>query len=86
MGAQDRIRDDPAFPDGRQEIVLADHTFTIVKQICQEVEDLWPDRDGRSRAPKLAPFVVENAIFDRIKQDAPLEVGCRGWACPYEID
>ena len=59
MGAQGRIRDGPAFPDGRQQIVLADHTFTIVKQIRQEVEDLWPDRDRRGRAPKLTPFVVE---------------------------
>ena len=46
MARQGRLGDDPAFPDGVQQIVLADDPFAVEDEIEQQVENC-----GRSRWP-----------------------------------
>jgi len=52
---QRRCGDDPAAPDGLQEVVLADHTIAVIDQIEQQIEDLRLDGDEHSAPRKLAP-------------------------------
>src|SRR5258708_38166019 len=61
---QRRIRHDPAAPDRRDEIILADDALAILHQVDQEIEHLRLDRDPRAAPVQLAPGRITPVIGD----------------------
>ena len=59
---QGRIGNDPAAPDRRNEIVLADDTVAVLHQINQQVEHLRLDGNRFVAAAQLATAVVKRMI------------------------
>jgi hypothetical protein len=56
---QGRLRHDPAAPDRRDQIVLADDVIAVLNQINQEIEHLRLNRNGVLTAPHLAPVGID---------------------------
>ena len=59
---QRRIRNDPATPDGGNEIVFADDPLTVADEVNQKVEHLWLDSNGFIAASQFAPAGVKRMI------------------------
>src|SRR5262245_22397182 len=59
-----RIRNNPATPYGRDQIVLADHAVAILDEIDQEIENLRLDRDDRAARAQLPALRVEHKILE----------------------
>jgi hypothetical protein len=56
----------PAVPNRRNQIVLADRPLAMVHEICQQIERLGFEVDQRATAPQLATVEVEPAIIERV--------------------
>ena len=61
-----RLGNDSPFPDGVEQIILADHAITVVDQVDEQIEDLRPDIDQLGAAPQLAAIHVYR-IFTELK-------------------
>ena len=61
-GSQRRFRNNPSLPDGRNEVVFADHVLAVADQVLKQVKDLRGDGDEVTVATQLAPIRVERAI------------------------
>jgi hypothetical protein len=59
------IRNDPAIPDGCDQIVLADDEFTVAEKVDQRVEHLRFECNRHAAAAPFAPVGVEHAISER---------------------
>ena len=60
--AQGRIRNDPAAPDRRDEIIFADDAVAVLDQIDQQVEHLRLDGNRLRPAAQLAPVGIKRMI------------------------
>src|SRR3974390_917504 len=59
---------DASFPDMLDELVLADHTVGILREIEQQIEDLGLDMDAAGGAPELPPSIVGRKIIEFYQQ------------------
>ena len=69
-GRQRRIGHATPFPDGVDEVVLADDALPVADQIIEEVEYLWRDGDDVRPAMQFAPVGVECVLLEDIAQAA----------------
>src|SRR5262245_43668808 len=70
--AQRRFRYDPSLPDGRQQLVLADHVIAVLDQMQQQVEDLRFEMHRLAVAGQLASRGIKSALAEeKMHQPAP---------------
>jgi hypothetical protein len=62
---------DAPFPDGRDQIVVADHTVAVAHQEFQNVEDLRLDRDGAGTASQFPTIGIKAAVIKHEFHSAP---------------
>jgi hypothetical protein len=55
-------------PDRSQQLILADHTITVAKQVNKEIEDLRLDGHRRGSPAELPMAGVEHAIIKQVAQ------------------
>ena len=60
------LGNDSPFPDGVEQIILADHPCTVVDQVDEQIEDLRSDIDQLGAAPQLAAILIYR-IFTELK-------------------
>src|SRR5215510_1497961 len=60
-----RFRDDSPGPDGRQDVILADHTLAVLHQIHEKVEDLRSNRNQLGPTHQFAPLDVERIVSEQ---------------------
>ena len=67
-----RIGDDPAAPDGSDEIIFADHAVAVLHQIDEEIEHLRLDGNVLRAAKQLATVVIKRMFAkDKLHVGAP---------------
>ena len=71
-----RLGNNSPFPDGVEQIILADHPITVVDQVDEQIEDLRSDIDQLGAAPQLAAIHVDR-IFTELKWHSGLRL--RRW-------
>jgi hypothetical protein len=67
-----RLGNDSPFPDGVEQIILADYPVTVANQVDEQIEDLRSDIDQLCAAPQLAAIHV-----DRISTELEWHSGLR---------
>jgi hypothetical protein len=68
-----RLGHDSPFPDGVEQIILADHSITVVDQIDEQIEDLRPHIDQLGAASQLAAIHVYR-ISTELKSQSSLRL------------
>jgi hypothetical protein len=78
VGSRAGLNDSP-FPHGVEQIILADHSITVLDQVDEQIEDLRSDIDQLGAAPQLAAIHVYR-IFTELKWHSGLRRRrwCRG--------
>jgi len=65
---QRRIGDDPALPDGVEQLVLAHYTVTMPEQIEQDVENLGLELDLDASAAQLATAHIQCEFLKKVDE------------------
>jgi len=71
-GGQRRVGNDPAAPNGGNEIILADDTVTIADQKIEQIERLRRNRNEISPAAQFAAVRVQHIVREEVTQAAVL--------------
>jgi hypothetical protein len=84
-GRERRLGNGAAAPDGSDELVFADDTFTIAQEVLEQIEYLRRQGHEAHDATELAPFRIKRAILEKIAQAVSLKFSGHGERPPINF-